>query len=72
MYVGCVWNKEKSYEETNRLEKRADRWQHEGRNEHVLPIRSRKDHALCLRSCLTPAETGQFISGGMRKWRSHT
>jgi hypothetical protein len=25
------WDKEKSYEETTRLEKRTDRWQHERR-----------------------------------------
>ena len=62
------WDKEKSYEELNQLEKRADRWQH-GRNEHMLPIRSRKDHALCLSSCLTPAETGHNSRGSLISYR---
>ena len=54
------WDKEKE------LQRNETRWKNgrtggstEEENEHVPPIRSRKDHALCLRSCLTSAETGQ-------------
>ena len=60
MYLGCIGIKKRATKKRPGWKNGRTGGSTKGGNEHVLPIHSCEDHALCLRSCLTPAETGQL------------